>query len=44
MPGNGGVNTDSRSDNESPGRNGKAKAVPVGLVSYRGIIVAATGQ
>ena len=33
MPGNGGVNTDSRSDNESPGRNGKAKAVPVGLVS-----------
>ena len=33
MPGNGGVNTDSHSDNESPGRNGKAKAVPVGLVS-----------
>ena len=33
MPGNGSVNTDSRSDNESPGRNGKAKAVPVGLVS-----------
>ena len=33
MPGNGGVNTDSRSDNESPGWNGKAKAVPVGLVS-----------
>ena len=27
------LDTDSRSDNESPGRNGQAKAVPVGLVS-----------
>lgn len=32
MPGNGGVNTDNRSDNESPGRNGRRKR-SVGLVS-----------